>query len=350
MKLEIVKLSFTGPLVLTSRRPGETVDRVTMLHSDMLKAALVSAAARSHTPGLAEKINNTIIVSSAWPWVGETCFFPKPYLTIQLAPEEEFDTGLAKEIKKVAFLDQGLFEKVIASRTVDKREIGKLHEGLLWYEKGRGPEPDTELYFTTVEEHVALGVKPMIGAEEKGDPYYVSRTWIRGRRRVKPGITEDISAGFWFAWQGGERDELAAALDLLGNEGVGADRTFGNGRFTWQFDTLEINLPEKPNGFVTLSKYVPSREEAAEELTVKGRYRITLREGFMSGALDETKRGWQRLPLWMIDEGAVLPLKKPPVGLHVPVTRNEKLIGHPVYRDGRAVVVPVLADFIHDQM
>jgi len=137
------------------------------------------------------------------------------------------------------------------------------------------------------------------------------------------------------------RDEIAekfgAVVSLLGDEGIGGDRTVGSGNFCPQFSDAvpDFCQPQKSQRFVNLSPLFPKPEETSSLFADDCNYRLTVRSGWMGGVLPSSVR---RKTLRMVGEGSVLCGSADRIwGVMANVTPNGA--NHPVYRWGYAFPV-----------
>jgi len=132
------------------------------------------------------------------------------------------------------------------------------------------------------------------------------------------------------------RDDIAekfsAVMRLLGDEGIGGDRTVGSGNFCPRFSDAvpDFCQPQKSQWFVNLSPLFPKPEETPVLFADGCNYRLTVRSGWMGGVLPSSV---QRKTVRMIGEGSVLCGSADQIwGAVANVTPNGT--NHPVYRWG----------------
>ncbi len=341
MKLNIVKLSFKQAVALTGRRSGNFIEEVNTIASDTIKAALVSCLSINEEKLL--ELNQNLIVSSAYPFLNHILFFPKPYLP---HPFKKAETNPAhqKNIKKIRFIDQKLFEAYIQARheidlyaqeQLDNYKFLISEANKEFINNIRQKDQSFKVLISETEEHVTLGVSPYFETE-KGDPFYVSRTFFHD--------SKEIYTGLWFAYF--LKDEKSntvfkQALQQLSLSGLGAYTTYGNGLFEYEHTQTEITLPQDATHLLTLSKYIPTEEEINNHILEKGNYNILIRNGYIAGAKNESKRHWQKKQVWMINEGAVFESDTlEGKNLEVAEVKEANKTEHRVYRDGRPFAIP----------
>jgi CRISPR-associated protein Csm4 len=130
---------------------------------------------------------------------------------------------------------------------------------------------------------------------------------------------------------------LEAALRLLGDSGIGGERSRGWGRFTCRFQDRDplsgLAGPSEAGQWWMLSVFSPREDEAVA--WDRGDYTIAERSGRVE------KSGVPTLTVRMVEEGSVLVAPAAPVGAARDVAPEG--FEHPVYRAGFAVAVPLPA-------
>jgi len=130
--------------------------------------------------------------------------------------------------------------------------------------------------------------------------------------------------------------KVEAAIRLLGDEGIGGDRTYGKGLFKAEFDEIEVNRESK-NHFVTLSLFYPQEEELSK---LKDRYYELITRGGWIYSTDA--QNLRRRTVRMFSEGSVFSAGSNS-GLHggLADVKPEDFAEHEVYRYGYAFAVPL---------
>ena len=132
--------------------------------------------------------------------------------------------------------------------------------------------------------------------------------------------------------------KLGAAIRVLGDEGIGGDRTYGKGLFKPEFEEIEVNMEPK-NHFVTLSLYYPMKEEIA--MLKEGYYELVSRGGWIY-SLDA--KNLRRRTVRMFSEGSVFEFDgNSKSGLYggLADVKPKKFAEHDVCRYGYAFAVPM---------
>ncbi|APF19578.1 CRISPR-associated RAMP protein, Csm4 family [Caldithrix abyssi DSM 13497] len=333
MNYAIFRLTFETPLRIGEEGIGAE-KLVPYVPSDTLWGALVSA---HFTLGLPFDFDDLpFYLSSAFPFFKERLFFPPPLgaLDYLLDGLDETQPGRLKDLKKIKYVDQKLFEALINGRQPALKE---LH----FYA--------TQREFLTLEEIDGLQKGPLFGIYERprvtvdrftgsgaeGQIFYFSQmTFAKG-------------AGLFFLAE--FKDERArrhfeAALRLLADEGLGSDRTVGRGFFRFESAEMELDAPQQSAFFTTLSLYFPQPTEVEELLESGARFKLARRKGYAAHFQARGKRLGQTL---MFGEGSLF--KRPAGAMRFPgtnpvVLQKDALPDVPfnVYRYGRAFDIPTI--------
>ena len=249
---------------------------------------------------------------------------------------------MPKKIKKIAFLDLPMFEK-----TINKIEFEISSNNLLFGGKFLVTDKDGypgKLYTAQTEERVQIGNLNMLATEDRPAPFYVSRTYFYqpNENKTKSEKIDNRKAGLYFIYQTKYKDLLLKALNLLQDEGIGADKNLGNGRFNVIFDTLKLDVPDDANKQIILSKFIPQPSSIQKGLLDKATYLLDKRNGYIAGTINEAYAHWQKRTVFMLREASVFDINFELKGKNVILSteKAEKVLHHKVYRDGRPVSIP----------
>ncbi|MFZ1026522.1 MAG: type III-A CRISPR-associated RAMP protein Csm4 [Limnoraphis robusta] len=142
------------------------------------------------------------------------------------------------------------------------------------------------------------------------------------------------------------RENLTIALDLLGEEGIGGERSSGAGRFKpdwsglddiWQEILNPLNLENPHYCLISLYWQDPNRGFSNGLLGDAARYELLRRSGWISSPF--SGRQLRRKSLWMFAESSVFPI--PPLGEVADITPNDFRSNHSIYRSGICVSLPI---------
>ncbi len=333
----IVKLKFRSPLHIGE--PGIGVESTsTYIPSDTLFSALCHAwAAALGERSLSELLNHFLgdaahghqppfVLSSAYPYLGERFYLPKPYIPprpyVKSADddEEKFEKSPLKDLDFIPieifaqWLRDGLEKDVDDQLTKEARELYK--EALIPRVRIDRVNHSSNLYFCGVVEY-----------PDDGGLYLL----LEGRSDLE--------------------SQLKTCFELLGELGIGGERAAGCGKFEirgdWQkaasvpaFQKLiEVRTAESPTAYCTLSLFYPQASELALISNAPVGYALAWRGGGWA-TLASQGRPQRRQACRMFKEGSVFAFKAgngsvvQPVGTLVEVASK-------VYRSGLAFCVPV---------
>ncbi len=278
------------------------------------------------------------LLSSAFPYVtrqnGERLrLFPRP---LNLPPGLE-ELAKRKAVKGVRFVSESLFRLWIAGESLraylpSEEEAG---EDFHLLQKGR--------VWVSPEEYTDLSTTQIWGGDEEPVPRVTvdrlssaSAVYQAGRIRFAPGC------GLWVAFQyraEGWQEFVEDLLLVLGDDGLGGERSAGHGQYTLNLEQSEVlQLPDPAARSVILSLYwPPSQEEANAALKGEGiYYELLMRRGWLTSPEGPTYR---RKSVRMLAEGSVIGA----TGRETPGWLADVTPGafpdHPVYRYGYALTV-----------
>ncbi len=264
------------------------------------------------------------LISSAFPFIASVRFYPKPMLP---SPQDRI------RWKEVKWVSEGVLRAWLKGESLANKELQTLHEKTAvlladeWEQicKDFGMRSLEGIRFWAVQRVPRVVLDTLTHA---------SSLFHFGRLIFHDGCGLFFLVRFL-------RDDIAekfgAVVSLLGDEGVGGDRTVGSGNFCPQFSDAVPNFcqPQKSQWFVNLSPLFPKPEETSSLFADGCNYRLTVRSGWMGGVLPSSVR---RKTLRMVGEGSVLCGSADRIwGVMANVTPNGA--NHPVYRWGYAFPV-----------
>lgn len=231
----------------------------------------------------------------------------------------------AKKIKKVQWLDKDFFQKMIHGNNIFDENLDVDCISGSYLTKN---EVEANFISSKVSQRVTVPRDP----DEDSTPFYMDRL-----------LFKDWSGLFFIV--SGDTTELELALKVLKDEGIGTDRTVGNGLFEWDDDDVKIDIPT--SDFATnLSLFCPEDQKQLEEMTRADEtaWDFKRRGGWITSAPFNTYR---KNSIHMFSEASVF---------HLPQTREPLIKGkiedlkpevefedlHPVWRFGKALLLPVI--------
>ncbi|MDQ7820096.1 MAG: type III-A CRISPR-associated RAMP protein Csm4 [Armatimonadota bacterium] len=220
-------------------------------------------------------------ISSAFPRAGPVRFYPKPLLP---SPD-----GDATRWKEVEWLSESLFIAWLGGARVPQFTF--VHDGtvaLAEAEREKLAHDPTLPFWKTVRVP-----RVTLDAVSKA-----SELWHFGRLHFAPGC----GLHFWVELRGLE-DRFWTALRLLGDVGLGGDRSAGHGLFDVEFRQEEPPWKASDSRFVTLSPVYLPEAQAGVLLRNGCAYRLEMRPGWIGAAQPSPYR---RKAVRLLAEGSVL--------------------------------------------
>lgn len=289
---------------LSSLHAGEAglgLEEVSLLiHSDTLYSAL----SHSWLQLYGEPVPEDVVLSSAFPFLGGTYFFPRPMLPAPgFTAEARFEFG--KALKRLRFVAKKHFADWINGRALEFRDMLAESERL--------------------EAAVRTRTRPAVTLDRQSN--------ASGLYFVGEAVFDRAQDAGLFALVNAEADRwpaLEAAFTLLGEEGIGGRRSSGFGRFTCRFaDGFDPGGAEGPNAYVSLSLVYPNGPAETKGNLIA--YRLVERTGWVEAP--GVNYGERHRRVLMFAEGSVF--KRPCTGKLVDVA-PPGFGRHPVWRNGLA--------------
>lgn len=323
--------------------------------SDSLFAALVAAftalegfdgAAAFTEPFLTAESPRDVPfrLSSLFPRAGNLPLLPMPRVRVNLQTSE--DRARGKALKKIAYVSPGILRHLLNEDVVDR-----------FLPSGRGASDGLMLQdgkvWITREERRLLPDE----CQKKG-PLDLFE-WAIWKNDTVPRVTIDRASNSSAIFQVGRTvfnegcglwlladvnrhgDWLEYLLDILGDQGIGGERSSGYGGFALEpFEVPALPSPDNRTRVMTLSRYNPTeREIAAGVLGQHASYELVDIGGWLASPGNPAQR---RKRVRMIEAGSILEAALPIVGRVVDVRPEYEQPGapdHPVYRSGLALPV-----------
>lgn len=343
MKIEAIKLRF-GNTPLHLGRGSDELDRTELIyHSDSLKSALYSAGIslfkQWEDP---EYFFNGFKISSCFPFSADEYFLPKPYIRKDIVIEGSESVNMAKKIKKIEYLSKGVFEKYISSDSseiiLSENHFSADHAFICMNEhtcfrKKNGIDRRISIYNTEVQQRVAV---PAMESGEDSRPFYIDRIYFE----------EDC--GFYFLASFNDeaiRKQVLAALKILGDMGIGTDRTVGNGLFDFDEITdcsdFTFSISGNVGKQILLGLYLPTKDELEGIDLYLSRWSLLKRGGYMGGSNQDSFRHLRKKSIYMFGEGSVFSSEKKLEGKFEDLKPDWDELIHPVWRCGMPLIISI---------
>lgn len=341
MKLEAIKLNFISPVHFGRGR--EELDKTELVyHSDSMKSAIYAVGIRYYPEWSdAEKFFNGFRISSCFPFAGDELFLPRPMINKKFTFRGKNDYESIKDAKKVEFLSKEVFERYIDA-SVDSLEV---EEDLITPDKAficskketclvkdnAGQQVKRRFYHEAVQQRVSV---PIEGEEGQTRPFYVDRIYF------------EPDCGLFFLAEfhdNGLRSQIMKIIRLLGESGIGTDRTVGNGLFlfdenrdvikdiTFSTQGSELQIP--------LGLYLPLEDELKEIDLDNSYWGWYKRGGYIGGSENEEIAHLRKKSIFMFSEGSVFTGKHKLTGKYVDLKPEWGHPIHPVWRCGMPIFI-----------
>lgn len=326
---EVIYFKFKTPLHLSNVRADYGLTE-RIVHSDTLYAAIMQTWA---SLGKEEWIsqNPDFTLSSLFPFTPDLNtglpihFFAKPYLKPNNRTESRPEDS--KKFKKVQYVDQDYFERYLNYTFIDS-DLSSLQGA---YQTQGSIDP----HFMTT--NVQQRIKRPRNEQEDSVPFYMERIYFKEGSGLFCLVQYDNPEA---------RNRLMAALNLLAENGIGTDRSVGNGQFEVSPGKIELDVEAHADYALNMSLFCPdSKEELAEMLSGESvKYEIIKRGGWMS----EPYNTFRKRSVYMFRESSVFSIKNDGVfskGKTVNLQPDNAAlpvkVEKPVWRVGKALFLPV---------
>jgi len=292
---------FTSPVHIGRQGIGMEGSDLTV-HSDTLYSVIFQTLLRMYGP--IEKDELSLKITSAFPFIGNVYYLPKPGINPPGIENAELPTEYAKEIKSVSYITVDLFQKWIEGETPD-------------FEALRNSQKE-------LKKHIRISVRPRVTVDRvccDTTLYFEGSTFYRRGH-----------AGLYFLLQCSEREweMIRKAFVFLQEEGIGGEKSLGYGKFKVEF-LEDFDLPSIDDGekYVTLSLYHPKSCDELKDAALS--YQLVQRCGW---SIIDGRHALQKKVL-IFAEGSVF--SREVEGDIVDVSPLQD--AHPVYKYGRAFLV-----------
>jgi len=287
------------------------------IHSDTIFSGICNTYrllyGKDEIEGLLEKFKSNqppFLISSAFPYADDIIFLPMPkYINFS---DYTNDEKSLKKFKKIEFVSREIIRNISQNKFKEELKEENIIQGkILVTEKESEKIRNTSIWKEKEVARVVIDRKT-----NAPNIYYFGEVEY----------CDKCGLYFLIKFIGNEiRKKVEAAIRLLGDEGVGGDRSYGKGLFETKFSNFEWSIRE--GKFINLSLYLPNKDEI--EMIKKGWYEIVNRGGWV---YSPDKKGERKRFVRMIKEGSTFEGDKEFYGRIIEVGTSEK--HHHVYRYG----------------
>lgn len=310
--MKIYKLNFLTPLKVTSELSylGETEY---IIHSDTLYGAIHSLWGWLFEE---DEIfgNNTLInkftLSSAFPFYNNMLFFPKPF-NVKLKESDVTKSTERKKSKKVTYLEFELLKEVVKGSELKLSDVGIIQKNFACKDKANAEDIMIFKKFTTAHNTLERFTDASQNVFESTEIIFNNDP------------DNNVECGLFFLAEFESEEvekKFEAVLSLLGDEGIGADRTLGKGLFTYKSSNFELPNVNNGNAYFSLSLYLPQKNELSEINFEKSYYEIITRGGWVTVPGYNAK---YKNNIKMFTEGSVFSTKNKPCGNFVDLSDKD---------------------------
>ena len=313
MDTYIYKLKFRSPLHISSDPMSLGAPEI-FLHSDTLFSALLNSFVNLYPADESFVKNPPFVISSAFPFYKDTLFIKKPYVRLPIK-QEVFEHN-RKKVKKTAFISLALFEELASGREITISEENFLDGGFL-----SDSIINEKIY--TVQERPRSSVARN---NSKTDIFYTTAVHF----------SEHAGLYFFASFENENiKKQFDSALYLLGDTGIGGNRSNGYGLF----NVLNVEKFENPftsgDYSVALSLYHPKKEEVENGILEDAHFSVTSRQSWIFAGSAEPYRSKR---VKMFEEGSVFSgcsAEGDVVDITPAIVENIHIFNHRIYRFGK---------------
>lgn len=318
MSFEIIRLHFRQPLHLSRGKLNTYESSEHTLHSDTLQAALYVCALQLYDQKTADEFKEKVRISSAFPWTeAHGYWMPKP---ISLHLDDDPDTR--KEMKKIKYLQKKNFEQALRGETPPT-------DDLLENKGGEQKAIQPKIWQNDTTQRVVID-----RINTASTPFYLEKLYPEGWHR---------DCGLYVLVKNEGFDKLKSLFRLLGDNGIGLQRSLGNGTFQPVFpeEKLSIKLPQNYSAWVNLSLFRPENEANLGKIQLEhSQYQLLKRGGWLASPEDTGHMSLRKKSVLMFSEGSVLAFGDD-ASCEGGFSDLKPFGGHPVWRDGRGIFLPM---------
>ncbi len=322
-KVEVIKLKFINGVHIG--RGAEELDKTAITYgSDALKSALFTVGLPFYPEWSTkpEEFFGNFTISSVFPWCDDELFLPKT-ANIRFHFENGNDLTEAKLAKKIAYISFDVLKKWSDNPgipiVVQENQI--VDDAFLFSGASR------KFLRTEIQQRV------QVPRESDGEarPFYFERLLF----------AEHSGLYFLLSTQNDKRRlQILHALQILGNLGIGTDRTVGNGQF--EIASIgEYNLLKGNSGLqMALGLYLPSEEEIENIDLDQSFWSLAKRGGYIAGSDKEVIRSLRKNNIYFFGEASVFKSDSLLKGRLVDLQPSDVHVKmHPVWRCGMPLFI-----------
>ena len=253
------------------------------------------------------KPGEPFLLTSTFPFAGDTRFFPKPLIDLNFDAADDL-----KKLKRVRFVSDRRFRQIVNGGSIVFDSDDLINDGQLWIH-------DDDKCLHTVWK---TDKRPRVTLDRQSS---TSEIW-----HLKA-VKFEENCGLWFdaKFEAEEiQTQIETILRVLGDTGIGGERNAGYGTFDLHSELGAPESDQEVDRFVTLAPICPRDTDELNGL-IQGDVGYALEE--RSGWIGSSEgSGLRRQQVWMFAEGSVLNGNGVQVGRLVDL--KPEACPHPVWR------------------
>ena len=293
------------------------------LHSDTLSAAIAAIRAQQGKTDDVKEFLQSFVISSAFPFVGNSLFLPKPQGNLDVSVSDMDEYPSRKKLKKIRYIETSLWNQLAAGNNVVVKS-NQLRKEFLLADNNEFTQP----FKTQVNQRVTIPRDD----NQTADPFFFEWKYF------------SPNAGLYCLLDASEevKKVTVSLLGTLGEIGLGTDRNVGGGKFEVETSRITLNDLSQANAEMLLSLYIPTEYELSQLNLPNSRYDLVLRRGYMAGSEQDTFKHLRKKSIYMFNVGSVFASTQSIAGKVEnlkPEWNDDKM--HPVFRSGKPFVVPI---------
>jgi len=293
------------------------------LQSDTLSSALAAIRAQMGQCEDIDKFLSSFRLSSAFPFYLNHYFFPKITGKINIKVKGLEENEYRKKLKKLKFIELGLWKKIIRGETILVEEKHINGEFLI-----QESFSETKIIHSQINQRVTI---PRDNSHDT-EPFFFDWKYTH----------QDAGLFCMTDAKGDLLNEIVNLFNLLGLTGLGTDKSIGGGKFDVETENIIIENSLNATHSMLLSLYIPTEEELQALDLNNSKFELLLRGGYIAGSQEEKFRHLRKKSIYMFNVGSVFPGNKALNGkvVNLQPQWNEKSM-HPVYRSGKPLYISV---------
>ncbi len=322
----VIKLKNLSPIHVGMGRET-TYNSVHTIHSDTLSAALAAMRVQIKGAEGVKEFMESFRISSAFPFWKEHLYLPKPQGRLDITVKGRAENQVRKLLKGIQYIESSIWNKLIRGEKIEVEEK-QIQHNLLSIPLLE--DNDTMIFQSLVNERVS------VPRDDKQDATPFFFEWDYYHNDAGLYVLIDAEDELY--------DEIFEYFTLLGEQGIGTDRSVGGGKFAAEKGVaLELGkTPDNCNAQLLLSLFIPDEQELKLLNLDNSTYSILLRGGFMAGSNQEQLRHLHKKSIYMFSTGSVFKTNERLNGKIVDLRPEWNTIEmHPVFRSGRPLSIPI---------